>query len=167
MHRWSTAAIRMLIAASFCTGPALAQQTLPTDIELHAAYCMTILKWKVSMIPPSELDTPNEPPEMRQQMHDIDQKLLKLRSELQSALDRIKLYIMPRVPYRDPMPLMAATKRAEKDIQDLENEPAQCSQQCGRYYPNQEQLHACLGSCFDHDLEARMDACSNPTWLPF
>jgi hypothetical protein len=139
------------------TAVGLAQSdSLPSDGELRSAYCIPVLKWQITQAK-SIAAVANAADGPR---NDLPQ--------LESALNRLQLYLLPRIAYRDPVSLMGAQKRGEADTQELESMTQRCSARClGADKGNHEQQGACWNSCADSGLIDRMRACRNPSWLPF
>jgi hypothetical protein len=175
---WLQASI--LGVLSFSTA-ALAQNPLPTDTELRAAYCVRVLQIDVTNL--HSLSTQladmaahiqDVPPDLRQQAfqtlqeskRDLSQKIV----ERESALNRVQLFILPRMNYLDATALLAAIRRAESDRQESDAVSSKCSRQCTEPKAGKttaDGIASCLRSCMGSDLQSRLEACRNPAWLPF
>jgi hypothetical protein len=72
----------------------------------------------------------------------------------------------------DPFALALATQRGEADLQELRDMSHRCRNQCGisdqlgGAGPD-DKAKACVASCSNKDLLARLKACAEPSWLPF
>ena len=172
--------LRQCAFALLCIAPAAsAQRPLPSDTELHAAYCMQILQNDLADLDSfrAKLDAAvaginDVPPNLRQQVlqalqqnkRDLQQKIV----ERQSALNRVELFILPRTQYLQSTILLAATRRAEFDLQKSDAMGDNCSRQCAQLTNDEPTTDqgACLSSCTGGDLESRFEECRKPTWLP-
>ncbi|MGP1666365.1 MAG: hypothetical protein ACTS5I_10760, partial [Rhodanobacter sp.] len=63
------------------------------------------------------------PPDLRQQvlqtLQESKRDLPQMIAERESALNRTQLFILPRMKYLDATALLAATRRADSDLQEL------------------------------------------------
>lgn len=160
---------------------AFPQRPLPTDTELRAAYCVPVLQSDIADLRKllAEVDNSIEriqdtPLEIRQQVlktlqeskRDLPQKI----AERESALNRVQLFILPRMRYLDTSALLGATQRGASDIQQWATVTSKCARQCRQRSTDEatsDQYSSCLKTCTSGDLEIRLSACRNPTWLPF
>jgi hypothetical protein len=92
-------------------------------------------------------------------------------AKLESTLNRLQLYLLPRIAHRDPVALAAAQDRGEADVRQVQAVSDRCVKDCGAsnpLEPSDDKKRACLDSCKpDTDLVTRVGACASPTWLPF
>jgi hypothetical protein len=152
---------------------AAAQESLPTDVELHSAYCIPVLRWQIQfsrqVVDQADAGEKSaQTPELRQQAATVKGNLLKFVADLESSLNRLQLYLFPRMQHRDPFALLAASKRAEADLKEFQQRTDRCPSECGLDgVPKNEQQQACFETCTDKDLTSRIRACATPTWLPF
>ena len=156
-------------------GSSIAQAPLPTETELRAAYCIPVLQDDIaglhelldSIMESMAAVTDDVPPAMRQEWKDSIEKSKRDLPEhikaRESALNRVQLFIIPRMRYLDPAALLSATARAKADIQENAADTRKCTNQC----TTSGQIKSCMSACVNSDLSARLDACRNPTWLPF
>jgi hypothetical protein len=86
-------------------------------------------------------------------------------SQLESALNRLQLYLLPRMKYLDASALMGASSRAASDMQEWHTKITQCRNEAKEL--KRDEAIALLGKCASGDLFDRLKACRNPTWLPF
>ncbi|HVN45983.1 MAG TPA: hypothetical protein VMT66_12205 [Steroidobacteraceae bacterium] len=86
-------------------------------------------------------------------------------AKLDSARERLKSYLVPRMMQLDPIATSLAMKRGEADWRDVNAMMQRCPAKCTPL-PKQ-QVEACLNECNDKDLWNRVRACMNPNWLPF
>jgi hypothetical protein len=168
-YLWSCIAL-----AWFAVG-AIAQDSLPTDSELHTAYCIPVLQWQIQWYreifgaQTANLANGAQTPELKQHASKLSDQTRKLIADLESALNRLQLYLLPRIEHRDSFALVAAQKRGESDVQEFKGLPDRCGTECGvplGASANDTQ-QACLASCANKDVVLRMKACATPTWLPF
>jgi hypothetical protein len=156
-------------------GNSIAQAPLPTETELRAAYCIPVLQDEIAdlhklldnIMESMAAGTDDVPPAIRQEWKDSIEKSKRDLPEhikaRESALNRVQLFILPRMPYLDPTALLSATARARADIQENAADTHKCTSQCS----TSGQFKSCMIACVNSDLHARLDACRNPTWLPF
>lgn len=168
-------------ALMISAAPALAQRPLPTDIELRAAYCIPVIQSDLKSLTDSRAQVQDTiarigeiPPDMRQQLlqtlREFQDSLPKAISERNSVLNRLQLFLVPRVQYLDASALMGAASRANSDMQEWSSMTARCLRECAR--PSTDQAAAtqtadCFNQCSAGELNNRIAACRNPTWLPF
>lgn len=174
--------LRLCVLAAVCFATAaFAQRPLPTDTELRAAYCVRVLQSDIANlhslragIDDSAARINEVPPDLRQQVlrtleeskRDLPQKL----SERETALNRVQLFILPRMRYLDSTALLAATRRADSDLQESAAVGSKCVRECSeptRGDGADDRSASCLRTCMGGDLQSRLEACRNPTWLPF
>lgn len=174
--------LRPSVLAILCISTAAsAQRPLPTDTELRAAYCVRVLQSDVAnlkslstQIDDTATRIQEVPPDLRQQVlqtlqeskRDLPQKI----AERESALNRVQLFILPRMKYLDATALLAATRRADSDLQESAAVGGKCLRQCAEPKagePAADRSASCLRSCMGADLQSRLEACRSPTWLPF
>jgi hypothetical protein len=149
---------------------AAAQDAVPTDIELRSAYCLSVIKADIDlehkMIAQTDALVKSAPtPELQQRLLKSSAPLHEALTKLEAVLNRLQLYLMPRMGARDPIALTAAMKRGGADFQEGQAMAERCSAKCANL-PGDEPA-ACVNSCVDNDLVARLKACTTPTWLPF
>ena len=140
-----------LILLSF--GQAYAQNYPPSDNDLRTAYCIPIIKSYLavatsalgqvspSYIPPPDSGTPSHA------------ELAALQDQMSATLSRLQAYLLPKLFQLDPTGIAAANSRAQADIRTMDSYLNQCAKECGT-----EAFKV---------LQNRMNACKNPTWLPF
>ena len=174
--------LRLSVVVSLCIATAAyGQRPLPTDTELRAAYCVRVLQSDVAGLNSlgAEIDDTaarihEVPPDLRQQvlqtLQESKRDLPQMIAERKSALNRVQLFILPRMKYLDATALLAATRRAESDLRESAAVGGKCLRQCAvprAGEPGADQSNSCLRSCMGEDLQSRLEACRNPTWLPF
>ncbi len=174
----------MLIFSStgFCSN-ALSQERLPTDVELRSAYCIPVLQNDISVLQQalatanSGIDHITDIPvqsgrdAVLQAYQRGQREFEKAITERQSALNRLQLYITPKIPYLDVDSLMAATSRAKADIQQFDTKSKSCTLECMGPLKSDSAEKSdpvfCFKTCSGVELNDRLAACRNPTWLPF
>jgi hypothetical protein len=170
--------LSVLLLSPLFAAPALAQSPLPTDTELRAAYCIRVIQNDIRLFNDAlaQIDKMTEriqevPEDMRQQALELNQKtkaeLPRTIANRESVLNRLQMFIVPRMKYLDSSALLAATNRADSDIEEWSRVMSECTTKCTRPPATTDKLDACLGECRSSDLSNRLEACRNPTWLPF
>jgi|WetSurMetagenome_2_1015567.scaffolds.fasta_scaffold640821_2 hypothetical protein len=169
-------AIATLIVCG-ATADAVAQETTTLDPELRTAYCIPVIQYtiktsKAMLAPLKDLwaKYPADDP-ARINAEEGLQSMTDSIAKLESTLNRLQLYLGPRIPHLDPVALLGAQKRGIADTEDVQKAGSRCSKQCGvSSAPPDNKAQACLSSCSDgadKDLVNRVRACQSPTWLPF
>jgi hypothetical protein len=162
--------IATLLNACGTAKAADAQASVPTETDLHAVYCIPVVQRRISYEETilaflrgpggNQFDKSK-----RQFVIDGTQKEL---DHMKSALIQLQAYLKPVLDHRDLAPLMAAQKRADADLGQLEKQIDQCTSICSP--PGEErttaEVHQCAKSCGDQSLRSRTTECENPTWLP-
>lgn len=143
----------LLIALAAFTGPAAAQERVPSRDELHSMYCVEVLRTEITlqhhMIDASSAAAAGAAqPDLRAQWLDTSAELLQRLAKLEGALYRLQLYMLPRIPGVDARALASAIRQADADIHASGEEPA-----AGSASPGET---AVLG---------RVSACEKPTWV--
>lgn len=141
---------------------AYAQRT-PTDIELKAAYCLTMNQGMVTAL--------------GQLPHDdsaTGKYAVNATAEANDRLNRLKLYVVPRLSALEPLALAGAMKRGEVDYETYKRTAndllSKCSNGCGVNADGswQEKTASCANSCLARDpLWVRFQSCVDINWLPF
>ena len=160
----------VLVLSTFAS-VAAAQQVAPTDSELYSQYCLSVLNAQIDWAKKgltnaaaSSKNLPPEPPTVRlwvaKQRAEMKQSLTKL----ESTRNRLQSYLVPRYGIVDTVPLIAAMNRGTADWQNFLAISNRCGIKCVSM-PH-DQMQACLTTCTDAALTARIQACANPTWLP-
>lgn len=150
--------IRAAIAtAVLCCGlSALAQRQMPTDVDLKSAYCVGVLQTGIARLgsyPPSKNP-------------DIARVFQQARDDLVDALNRLKGYLVPRLNYLDVTGLAIATNRGKIDYEKSSVLVQACIDRCP--VTDLDQGLSCMLSCKGNDpVNARVDACNKPDFLPF
>jgi hypothetical protein len=184
----SLMALVVLILSSI----ALAQDQgrLPTDTELHAAACNPMMQWGVDIGRQMVAGYDKEitaiqalPPDQQGNLaffekarRDAAQKL----AESESALNRLRAYLLPRWMSLDAFAMLEATERGKADIQSLSaiaDRCDACQKQAlakanpgpgpPKQLPEWLAMSVCGNECGHQPVQDRFESCRNPTWLPF
>lgn len=143
----------------------------PSDLELRAMYCLSAGQAgfadmaRLRVAPGHLYRTDAE----RIAQEEFD----KIFAEFEVDLDRLRLYVHPKLSYLQLEPLLAAKLRAERDISEVGTQNKTCSSNCGNGKDpvNREQLDryfACMSSCMASSAASkRLRACRPVDWLPF
>lgn len=139
-----------LLAIAFCVAMAemcFAQTTgqrLPTDIELRAMYCIRITQEFLA-------------PMQSAQNPDLQANIDKAESTLQ----RLRLYMLPRMSELDLTSSAAAYAAGKNGYQEFNQVVGQCILRCG-------QNSQCLKDCGNSNTTVkRVQSCGDATFLPF
>lgn len=105
-------------------------------------YCLEVLRTEITlqqhMISASSEAAGVGEPTLREQWIDTSAELLRRLANLERALHRLQVYMLPRIPGLDSYPLASAIRQANADVQESWSNGA---------------------------LLTRVSACENPTWL--
>jgi hypothetical protein len=165
-----SAAIGLVLSIFASAAPA--QRAAPTDNELYSQYCLSVLNaqidWTKKGLTDAAASAKNLPPEpptvqlwVAKQRAEIKQSLTKL----ESARNRLQSYLVPRYGTVDTVAMVAAMNRGTADWQNFLATSNRCGIKC--VSAPHDQMQACLTACADAALIGRIQACANPTWLPF
>lgn len=157
-------------------GAARAQNALPNATDLHAAYCIPILK---------EMATESNEAVARLLMLEKNRpesgaakaarkKALQGAKEDHSAIDaslkKVQLYLLPRMMRLAPMGLLAASTAAKDDMNRVAKGFKSCSNACVH---NTNLYEKCLKVCVRKkipnmaNLWKKWQECKDPAWLPY
>jgi hypothetical protein len=106
-------------------------------------YCVEVLRAEIRLqqhlISASSEAAGLAQPQSREQWIDTSAELLRRLVQLEGALQRLQLYMLPRIPTIDSSALATAIRQANADVQE---------------------------SWSSEPLLSRAGACENPVWLP-
>lgn len=162
----------------------------PTPTDLHAAYCVESLKEDLQFeertlnVVNALIATKPAPPASasssarNQQLSQARSATLHDISNCKAALQRVELYLSPRVGDLDPTGLMAAMVAAMNDRNRLSATVRACSRQCPIQGNTVEEAAAlvqkCTHQCVEKSmpdvdsLSSKFKSCRAPSsWLPF
>lgn len=126
---------------------------LPDTVDLHATYCIAVLQYKLSLFNSMPPDTSPE----------IQRGIAEEKDRASYNLSRLQLYLMPRVPYLDPVSLAFALESGDEDAPRAVQAASQCVARCA----NDAEKGACLRKCAqESDVMRRTAICSDTSWLP-
>jgi hypothetical protein len=152
---------------------AAAQQAVPSENELHSAYCTAVLEQQIAVYQRglAQLDAvaKEHPHPPAPGLGILSGETTLSLTKVQTAWNRLHAYLLPRIATLDPSALLAAKRRGEADWQRSNHMPAQqCGSSCSPLVPPPEKQQApiCFDSCPDLALVKRVRACANPTWVP-
>jgi len=148
------AANRILLLVVTALPCALIADELPSQIDLKASYCLTVVQKQIGMV--------NEDIPKFRNYPTIYPQLVDGLKKLNENLRRLQLYLVPRMSYLDPIGLLAARKRAEEDFEQISRDSDRCLKSC----PDVQ----CQLNC-DHseseDASTRIRSCKDLSFLPF
>jgi hypothetical protein len=147
----------------------------PSDNELHSSYCQAVLKWQIADLQAglnkaeAGENAPPMSPELQQYVAKQRAEGHEMLAKLQTAWNRIDAYLTPKFTLLEPLAMLTALQRGEADWRDFMAMADRCTKKC--YYTTpmlpKDEAGACFNSCKDDALIARINACADPTWLPF
>ena len=144
----------LLSFAMYAVATVAVAQRAPSDTELRAAYCLSLVKQEIEYqqraIAQSETLAKNAQTPERRQAQEADAALWQGMQDAAEAIRRkLEMYLTPRLPALDPGAMLAATQRGAEDWHKL-FAATRCPE-CGNTDPG---------------LHERRKKCFNPTWLP-
>lgn len=160
----------VVLTATLAT-PAIAQ-SLPTDVDLKATYCVPVIRRDLETLIPAEASARKDIEEMTKRSGVTDQQkqdgIAALRvfqrfvQDVQATQGRLRSFLLPKTSRLDIVPLEAALKRGEADAELLSARSAECATQC--VPPSAPD---CSSKCMGEDLMNRARDCRTAKWLPF
>ena len=182
--------VALLFVPLFLAKAVGAQTRLPSETELRAAYCIPLLQSEIETLRQrraSEVfrkqafefgrkmmaEKLSEPERavfekamaMAQMLTPDSSKIIEAR---ENALNRVTLYLQPRLQFLDDSSMSAAAKNAEADWREWSGLPQQCRRDCDavKSDANPNAFMTCVSQCVRGDLYSRLDVCRKPDWLP-
>ena len=135
-----------------------AQTMLPNAADLKSAYCIDrnqrVLSAHLQLLELLKDESLPGAKELREQT-------TKSKARDEQQLQRMRAYLLPRMPYLDSTALLAAIQRSREDSKVLSD--CKCTE--GR----SADFASCFNSCTASSGGAaqRLQSCDDVTWLPF
>jgi hypothetical protein len=162
MYKWSIAILLMLASS-------VVARELPSEADLRAAYCIPLVQDFLNSLRSvnTHAQSPALSPELQAMRDQSDAAFAEIVSEFDDNLRRLRLYLIPRIPYLDLRGLEAARKRGEEDAARFEQYQKTCRVKC-EHLKRKSSWPGCLDKCHaDNPLNPRIKPCSELNWLPF
>jgi hypothetical protein len=132
-------------------------QELPSEIDLRAAYCLSVVQHQVSTAKASIAD--GDP--------DLKEVLAAILTELTENLRRLRLYLLPRLSHLDTLGLFAAMKRGKEDVVKSDTYHHACDDKCDSLRDTRSRV-SCSQKCHDaNPFTPHLRTCGDLSWLPF
>jgi len=146
----------LLIVVLFLPINAAGQQLPNNEVDFTAAYCISVTQTRIfrmnAMISRFNDNT-----------SDWDKRTIAEVLERANAdLRRLRLYLMPRIPYLDASRVLAAMKSGEADMDQFLHDADTCENTCP--YQMSPCMQKCLGTS---DAAVRISVCNDLSFLPF
>jgi len=128
-----------------------AQSRAPSDIELHTAYCIPVVKAELEAAQQAVVAQDKSRAEiiaasgsaiLVKAATDVLDNLRGEESRYRALLDRLQSHLLPRISELDTAALSDADNRGKSDAQTISRQG------------------------MDKDLAVRLKSCNSPTWLP-
>lgn len=156
--------------------PALSSQRrqLPNDVEQKASYCLAVVKLQHSAF--ASLADENEKiiptitdPATKKIFNDSAQNLKEEIEQINDNINRLKLFLLPRLSYLDPSAMLSASSRGEADFYKQDGSQNQTLlKQCRDRCKNNENGGACGIACAEeYPLNRRIFQCRDLSFLPY
>jgi hypothetical protein len=141
-----------------------AQGAMPSDIDLKTAYCLRVKQrqqeWSRKLMSEQQPSSAGYA------------YLQKSVRDTEADLDRLRTYLIPKIPMLDITGIVLATNRADKDVGEaLSSATEQCLQTCapamqgGQMTP---EWNTCITDCSAKSpVSVRIHSCTDVNWLPF
>ena len=137
------------------SGNIYAQNLMPNNIDLRAAYCISSGNAIVSLLTSIIGSSPTEPLDKQTSM------LAQSLAEESNKLKRMQGYLIPRLEYLATKPLMMASNQFKIDMKNIEN--CQNRNKC-----TIENIEKCTEACRkESGLAEKLGQCDNVAWLPY
>jgi hypothetical protein len=137
------------------SGNIYAQNLMPNNIDLRAAYCISSGNAIVSLLTSIIGSSPTEPLDKQTSM------LAQSLAEESNKLKRMQGYLIPRLEYLATKPLMMASNQFKIDMKNIEN--CQTRNKC-----TVENLQKCTEACRkESGLGEKLGQCDSVEWLPY
>jgi hypothetical protein len=170
-----------LVATGLLPAGAQTPARMPTDTELHAAACIPMVQFQLSLsremlnsFDKNLSATMALPPEQRYGLETLQkgrQEAAQGVTETESALNRLQAYLLPRLMTLDALSIVAATNRGKADVQEIKSfadSCGTCTDAAITKNPQAPDYNACRANeCKHLPVQDRAAACRNPSWLPF
>lgn len=148
------------------------RERLPDESELKSAYCNAVIKKQLSAIKVEISPQPQSPASTDNAVLNDALRALQLSMQrqtkiLQDNLNRVQLYLLPRLKYLDSDAILAAHRRGEVDFQRQRDTgaAAKCRSECSDLMETSNQ---CLAECMRRDpLNKRIFQCRDLDFLPY
>ncbi len=131
-----------------------AKDSYPTETDLKAAYCIPTLQNAIEFLTKFE-HSPN---------------LKNLSDKYKANLERIQVYLIPRIDFIDPTAVMAATKSAELDLDERKRISKFCSAKFSNLDDKDKNKLKELLKCSDSEaseITIRQEKCFQGNFLPY
>jgi hypothetical protein len=153
------------------TTVAIAQQKPPGNEELHAMYCVSVIRAEISlqqrMISAADEAASNAASaEGRLRWNTTSAELHTALARLESVLGRLQAYMLPRIGALDAYALRTAIRQGDEEFEQSRSMADRCAVACSTQRIPDNEVQACSAGCNDNALLSRVSACDNPTWLP-
>lgn len=139
------------------TGSVMAQQ-LPDTIDLRAAYCARLLAKQTSSHKALMTLIPNMPE------GETKRAIVARQHEMEDRHRRLLAYLLPRLKYLDPGPLVAASETADADVATN----TRVSEDAGCASMALQDAVACVAIAqAKSPIAIKQQQCADVDWLPF
>lgn len=168
------------IACAIAMADALPEERLPTDTELRAAYCVRIVTNDTIILRQGLEETENNAKsaaeraksgaahdiEIMRVLQDAQSRFQRMLRDREAVLNRLELYVMPRLDRIETIGMLAAMTRASADIEAMGQE-TDISVKCGLVCGSDSDCDTKCKAPSSSDLQTRFEGCRKPDWLPF
>jgi hypothetical protein len=137
---------------------------LPFETDVRAAYCIPIVQNSIDVVRLLMTDPIMTDPEFTESTETITAALAGMTNQLQ----RLKLYLVPRISPLEPLGLTTAMQRAKEDLAQSEQYGKSCQTKCKQSANKRASAEgACLDECIAEDpVRSRFKDCFDLRWLP-
>jgi hypothetical protein len=156
LQRMNASSLCLAFVALMCSAGAVCAQAMrePTDVELKAAYCSTVVKAQAADLAEARRTLPASVVALP--------AFIALEKQNADTRARLAAYLLPKIEYLDMTSMTFAMKRGDADSKEADDfvEAHRCTASGG--------LMKCEdGAVQPNGLTARMQQCTAIDWLPF
>ncbi len=147
----------MLAALTACSAEA---DPLPSQVDLKAAYCISVIQDDVAALSTPDLSLPDA----------AKQLVAAAREKAESNLRHLQRYLIPRIQYLDTGAILAAAQQGKEDSALISKGHLgeACITSCLPRRQEAKAWKACMIKCMESDSTyARLKTCSDLSFLPF
>ena len=172
---------RWIMSALLCALPVANLQAAPTDTDLHASYCLRMLRLERNFTGQMLVDMRATHPAASDPEGVVLASVQRNFDQLQAAVQHVKGYFIPRLlgpagaTLDDMLQIQNASNAADADWRRMQAAAGTCGAQAQSLCQGKtdaecaDSLRACAANSDPGipSIQAKVDACVNPTWLPY
>lgn len=172
---------RWIMSALLCALPTGHVDAAPTDTDLHASYCLRMLRLERNFTEPMLVEMRATHPAASSPDGVVLASVQRNFDQLQAAVQQVKGYFIPRLlgpagaTLDDMLQIQNASNAADADWRRIQAAASTCDAQAQSLCQGKtnaecgDSLRACSARSDPAipAIQAKVAACLNPTWLPY